>query len=104
MPAEPSLFASTVFDRYQTRLGIKGFGECRLADRDLGARVRELELQEVGRSERVDEQWHEPRAYGTKQRGRIGGGVVEEEQHTVAAPKPQRQCQHRLNFGPKPTV
>src|SRR5215831_12268559 len=29
------------------------------------------------RSERVDEQWREPRAHGTKQRGRIGGGVVE---------------------------
>ena len=54
-------------------------------------RIRQIELQQVGRRQRIDEQRHEARTDGAEQRRRIGRRVVEEQQHTVAALQPERQ-------------
>ncbi len=50
-----------------------------------------IELQQVRRRERVDEQRHETGAHGSEQGGGIGRRIVEEQEHAVAALGAERQ-------------
>ncbi len=61
-----------------------------VGDRDGGAGVREIELQQVRRRQRVDQQRHEADAHRAEERGRIGRRVVEEHQDAVAALQAER--------------
>ena len=56
-----------------------------VGDRDSGAGIRQIELQQVRRRQRVDQKRHEPGAHRAEKRRRIGRGVVEEHQDAVAA-------------------
>ena len=72
--------------------GIEPVGEGGIGDGNAGAGVGQIELQQVGRRERVDEQRHEPGAHGPEQGGGIGRRIVEEQEHAVAALGAQRQA------------
>ena len=74
-----------------TGLGIEAIGERGIADGDRGAGIGQIELQQVGRRERVDQQRHEACADGAEHGGRISGRVVEEQEHAVAALQSERQ-------------
>ncbi len=83
---------TTVFkSRCAAGLGIEAIGERGIADGDRGAGIGQIELQQIGRRERVDQQRHEAGADGAEHGGRIGGRVVEEQQHAVAALQSERQ-------------
>jgi hypothetical protein len=71
-------------------LRIEPRGKLGLRDRDYRARIRKVELQQVRRRQRVDQQRHEARAYRAEKRSRVGRRVVEEHQDTVAALQAQR--------------
>ena len=64
--------------------------ELGIGDRHGGAGIREIELQQVRRRQRVDQQRHEARAHRAEERRRIGRRVVEEHQDAVAALQAQR--------------
>ena len=54
------------------------------------AGIRQVELQQVGRRQRVDQQRHEAGAHRAEKRGRIGRRVVEEHQDAITALHSQR--------------
>ena len=89
--AAPFTTTSGLQVRCATRLGIEAVGERGIADGDRGAGIGQIELQQVGRRERVDQQRHEARADGAEHGGRIGGRVVEEQENAVAALQSERQ-------------
>ena len=66
-------------------------GESSVRNSNRRPRIRQIELQQVGRRQRIDQQRHEARADGAEQRRRIGRRVVEEQQHAVAALQAERQ-------------
>ena len=69
---------------------IEPVGESRIADGNRRPGIGEIELQQVRRRQRVDQQRHEARADRAEQRRRIGRRVVEEQQHAIAALQPER--------------
>ena len=52
--------------------------------------IREIELQQLGRGQGVDQKRHEPGANRAEKRRRVGRRVVQEHQHAVAALKAKR--------------
>ena len=71
-------------------LGIEAGAEFGIGNGDRGAGVGEIELQQVRRRQRVDQQRHKTCAHRAEERRRIGRGVVEEQQDAVAARQAQR--------------
>ena len=69
---------------------LKRDAEFGIGDRDRGAGVGEIELQQVRRRQRVDQQRHEAGAHRAEEGRRIGRRVVEEQQDAVAALQAER--------------
>jgi hypothetical protein len=63
--------------------------ELRVGHRDLRRRILEVEVQEVGRGQRVDEDRHETGPDRPEQGRRVGRRVVEKEEHAVTAAEPE---------------
>ena len=61
-----------------------------IGDGDGGAGIRQIELQQVRRRQRIDQQRHEAGANRAEKRRRIGRRIVEEHQDAVAALQAQR--------------
>ena len=70
--------------------GIEADAKFRIRDCNRRARIREIELQQVRRRHRADQQRHEAGANRAEERGRVGRRIVEEHQDAVAAMQPQR--------------
>ena len=71
-------------------LGIEACTELGVGDSDRRAGIGEIELQEVRRRQRVDQQRHEAGAHRAEERGRISRRVVEEQQDAIAALQAER--------------
>ncbi|MGY3471395.1 hypothetical protein ACVW0I_008266 [Bradyrhizobium sp. LM6.11] len=71
-------------------LGVETCTELGIRHRDSRAGIGEIELQQIRRRQRVDQQRHEAGAHGTEERGGIGRSVIEEQQHAIAALEAQR--------------
>lgn len=69
----------------------KLLAERRLGQRHLGARVSEIELQQIRRREDVDQDGNQPRADDAEERRWINRSVIEQQNDAVAAVQPQRQ-------------
>ncbi len=72
-------------------LRIEARREFGIRHRDRGAGIGEIELQQVRRRQRVDQERHEAGAHRAEECGRIGRGIVEEQQHAVAALQAKRR-------------
>ena len=85
-------------DRIETRAK---FG---VGDRNGGAGIRQIELQQIRRRQRIDQQRHEAGAHRAEKRRRIGRRIVEEHQDAVAALQSQRDQGHGPSARPQRRV
>ena len=61
-----------------------------IGHRNRSAGIRQIELQQIRRRQRVDQQRNEASAHGTEEGCGISRRIIEEQQHTIAACKAQR--------------
>ena len=76
--------------RIAARLAVEARTKLRVGDRNGCSGIGEIELQQIGRRQRVDQQRHKTGAHRAEKGRRIGGRVVEEQQDAVAASQPER--------------
>ena len=76
--------------RIRAGRGIEARAKFGIADGNGSIRIRQVELQQIGRRQRIDQQRHKTGADRAKERRRIGRSVVEKHQDAIAALQPQR--------------
>jgi hypothetical protein len=72
-------------------LGVEARAKFGIGDGNSGTRIRQIELQQVRRRQRIDQQGDETGAHRAEKRRRIGRRVVEEHQDAVAALQSERR-------------
>ena len=74
-----------------TSHAIEAIGEAGVRHRYPSTRVRQEELEQIGRRQRVNEERHKPGPHGPEQSSRVGRRVVQKQQHPVTAGETQRK-------------
>ncbi|MET3303624.1 hypothetical protein ACVIW3_003575 [Bradyrhizobium diazoefficiens] len=76
--------------RVLARLCIEARAEFGLGHRDGRAGIGEIELQQIRRRQRVDQERHEAGTHGAEEGGGISRRIVEEQQHAIATLEAER--------------